>query len=160
MVRASQAKGAPMRCLGKFVLALLVFALAAPAFGATTGPLFGIVPDADGKPLPGVAVTITSPALQGSRSATTNVAGEYNLPLLPPGGYRAEYSLSGFETVSREDIVVSLEHTTRVNVTLTLTRVSEAVTVSAERVVVDPTQTGVQQNFKEDYLKYGSIGRS
>jgi hypothetical protein len=149
-----------MRFLQRFVLALFVLALAAPVFGATTGTLFGIVSDADGKPLPGVAVTITSPALQGSRTATTNAAGEYNLPLLPPGSYQAEYALAGFETVSREDIVVSLERTTRVNVRLSLTKVSEAVTVSAERVAVDPTQTGVQQNFKEDYLKYGSIGQS
>jgi len=139
---------------------MLVLALAAPGFGATTGTLFGIVSDADGKPLPGVTVTLASPALQGSRTVTTNAAGEYNFPLLPPGSYRAEYVLAGFETASREDVIVSLEHTTRVNVTLSLSRVSEAVTVSGDKVVVDPTQTTLQQNFKEDYLKYASIGQS
>ena len=149
-----------MRTLQRFVLAMLVLALAAPGFGATTGTLFGIVSDADGKPLPGVTVTLTSPALQGSRTVTTNGVGEYNVPLLPPGSYRAEYVLAGFETASREDVIVSLEHTTRVNVTLSLSRVSEAVTVSGDKVVVDPTQTTLQQNFKEDYLKYASIGQS
>lgn len=149
-----------MRTLQRFVFAMLVLALAAPGFGATTGTLFGTVSDADGKPLPGVTVTLTSPALQGSRTVTTNGAGEYNVPLLPPGSYRAEYVLAGFETASREDVIVSLEHTTRVNVTLSLSRVSEAVTVSGDKVVVDPTQTTLQQNFKEDYLKYASIGQS
>jgi carboxypeptidase family protein/TonB-dependent receptor-like protein len=147
-----------MRSFATLVLAVLV--LATPAFGATTGTLFGIVTAADGKPLPGVAVTLTSPALQGSRSVTTNAAGEYNAPLLPPGAYRVEYVLAGFETITREDVVVSLEQTNRVNVTLSLSRVSESVTVSGDKVVVDPTQTGVQQNFKEDYLKYASIGQS
>ena len=149
-----------MRSFQRFLLASFALAIAAPGFGATTGTLFGIVSDADGKPLPGVTVTLASPALQGSRVVTTNAAGEYKAPLLPPGSYRAEFSLAGFESLSREDIVVSLEQTTRVNVTLSLTKVSESVTVSADKVVVDPTRTGIQQNFQEDYLKYASVGQA
>lgn len=146
----------------RFVLAtlILVLSLAAPAIAATTGTLFGTVSDTDSKPLPGVGVTVSGPALQGTRTVATNTAGEYTFPILPPGSYRTEYVLSGFENIVRANIIVSLEQTTRLNVTLSVAKVAEAVTVSGDTVVVDPTQTNIQQNFKEDYLKYASIGQA
>src|SRR5690348_10320649 len=107
-----------MKVRSTMLALLLLLAAATSAFGATTtGTFLGIVTDADGSALPGVTVTVSSPALQGTRTATTTAAGEYNLPLLPPGTYRAEYDLSSFEKVVRTDIVVSLDQTTKVNVT-------------------------------------------
>jgi protocatechuate 3,4-dioxygenase beta subunit len=69
-------------------LLLLLAGAAAPAFAATTGTLFGTVTDGDGSALPGVTVTVSSPSLQGTRSAVTSAAGEYSFPILPPGVYR------------------------------------------------------------------------
>src|SRR5512138_1723734 len=140
------------------VPALLAFTVAAGAFGATTGTFFGAITDSDGSALPGVTVTITSPVLQGSRTATTNAAGEYNFPLLPPGEYRAEYTLASFETVVRTGVVVNLDQSTKVNVTLALARVAESVEVTGESVVIDPTQTNTQVNLKEDHLQHATVG--
>jgi outer membrane receptor protein involved in Fe transport len=136
------------------VLALLPFS----AFAATTGTLSGVVTDGTGAALPGVTVTVTSPQLQGSRSAVTNETGGYTLSLLPPGTYRAEFVLGGFDTIVRENVRVSLDTTTDLDVPLALGAVSEAITVTAEAVVVDPTQTTVQQNFGTQHLKYATIG--
>jgi len=137
---------------------LLVLPVASP--GGTTGTLIGIVTDAQGSALPGVAVTASSPTLQGTRTSTTNNAGEYNLPLLPPGEYRVEFAIAGFEKMTRERVVLSLDQTTRINVTLALAAVAEAVTVTADTVVIDPTQTNTRVNFKEDHLKYATIGQA
>jgi hypothetical protein len=126
---------------------------------ATTGSIFGIVSGTDGSPLPGVTVTISSPSLQGTRSVTTSAAGEYTFPLLPPGEYRVESAISGFETQLRDRVVVSLNKQTKINVTMSLSRVSENVTVEGNNVVVDPTQTNTQINLKEDFLKYSSVGQ-
>jgi hypothetical protein len=139
-------------------LALIAFAAATGAFAATTGTLFGTITDADGSALPGVTVTVTSPALQGSRTATTNAGGEYNFPLLPPGEYRVEYALSSFETVVRTGVVVSLDQATKVNVSLALARAVESVEVTGEAVVIDPTQTNTQVNLKEDHLQHATVG--
>jgi len=127
---------------------------------ATTGALFGQVLDADGKPLPGVSVTITSASLQGSRVTTTNTAGEYTFPLLPPGKYHIEAALSGFDSQVRDNAEVSLNKVTKVNIPMSLSRVSESVTVTGTGVVVDPTQTNTQVNLKEDFLKYASVGQN
>src|SRR5215813_4348998 len=139
---------------------LLVCVCATSLAVTNTGTLFGVVSDSEGKPLPGVRVTISAPVLQGVRTATTNAAGEYSFPLLPPGTYRAEFVISAFDTAERSDLVVSAEKSTRVNVTLSLARVTENVAVRGDQVVIDPTQTDLQQNFKEDYLKYASIGQA
>jgi outer membrane receptor protein involved in Fe transport len=143
------------------LIALAIFALAVPSGFAqvsrTTGALQGTVTDNTGAPLPGVTVTVSGPTLQGSRSEVTDAKGEYILPLLPPGDYHVEYSLQGIPTVKKDRVTVSLNTVSRVNVPMTLT-VSETVTVTASQVVIDPTQTTQQQNFKQDHLKYAVIG--
>lgn len=152
-----------LRLLRSAFLILLATGLALPLAAqttATTGSLFGVVTGSDGSPLPGVTVTITSPALQGSRTATTNATtGEYNFPLLPPGEYRVESAISGFESQIRDHVVVSLNKQVKINFAMSLSRVSENVTVEGNNAVVDPTQTNTQVNLKEDFLKYSSVGQ-
>jgi Carboxypeptidase regulatory-like domain/TonB dependent receptor/TonB-dependent Receptor Plug Domain len=145
------------------LLSLAIALLLVPSFGfaqtsSNTGAIMGTVTDTSGGVLPGVTVTVTSPQFQGSRTAVTDAKGEYVLPLLPPGTYKAEYSLTGLKTVVQTGIGVNATVSTRQDAKLSL-GVSETMTVSASRVVVDPTQTTTQQAFKEDHLKYAAIGQ-
>ena len=76
-------------------LALLLTSL--PLFAQLpTGTVAGKVASPEGEALPGVTVTVSSPALQGTRSATTSETGEYIIPLLPPGEYEVSFELEGF----------------------------------------------------------------
>ena len=86
-----------------FVLGLVAAFLAVSpvlAQGIPTGTLTGRV-TSGGEALPGVTVTLTSPALQGARTTTTNAGGDYNVPLLPPGDYKVTFELEGFQRVER-----------------------------------------------------------
>jgi outer membrane receptor protein involved in Fe transport len=145
------------RCLFIATMLLCAAAAAHAQVSRTTGALTGLVTDAQGSALPGVTVTITSPQLQGTRDAITDAQGQYTFPLLPPGTYNASYALSGLRTITRENIAVSLNQTTKINVPMQL-EASETVTVSGNQVVVDPTQTQTQQNFKQEHLEYGVVG--
>jgi hypothetical protein len=146
------------RCLIITTILLCITSAAVAQVSRTTGALTGIVTDGiQGNPMPGVTVTVTSPQLQGTRDAVTDAQGQYTLPLLPPGTYTATYALSGLRTITRENITVNLNQTTKVNVPMQI-EVSETVTVSGNRVVVDPTQTQTQQNFKQEHLEYGVVG--
>jgi len=148
-----------MRFTVRIAVALIaLLALPLTAFGQTTGNLFGVATDGTGATLTGVTVTVTSPNLQGSRSAVTSASGEYQLQLLPPGNYRVEFMLDGFDTIVKENVHVSLNTTTRQDAVMALGAVIEAITVTAESVVIDPTQTTVQQNFGAQHLKYATIG--
>ncbi|MBV9493520.1 MAG: TonB-dependent receptor [Acidobacteria bacterium] len=146
----------------RFKAALALLCLLIPVIGVaqtspTTGALIGRVTDTSGAVLPGVTVTITSPQLQGTRTSVSDENGQFIFPLVPPGTYRAEFTLSGVKSQIREGIQVAATQSTTQNVQMSLA-VSDTVTVTASQVVIDPTQTGTVQTFKEDHLKYASVG--
>ena len=58
-----------------------------PAFAqtvsATTGAINGKVADESGGALPGVAISITSPSMQGARTTVSGVDGSFRFPAIP-----------------------------------------------------------------------------
>lgn len=117
---------------GRALALCLVLALAAvvPVLGQglPTGTLTGRVTANDGTALPGVVVNVSSSSLQGTRNAVTSAAGDYNLPLLPPGEYQVQFDLEGF---------VSLERTVKISAAQNLKLDAEMATAAvAEEIVV------------------------
>ena len=49
--------------------------------------------------MPGVTVIVTSPALQGQKSTTTNAQGDYIFKSLPPGAYKVRFAIAEFSTL-------------------------------------------------------------
>jgi len=86
------------RHLGVAALIVLVAASGAFAQGSQTGALSGTVQSSDKQPLPGVTVTVKSPALLGVRTAVTDTNGGYIFKGLPSGDYKVSFELSGFGT--------------------------------------------------------------
>jgi hypothetical protein len=82
----------------------IVFFAVAPAWAqTTTGRLMGTTVDASGAVLPGVTVTISSPALIGGPQVKpTDETGEFSFLLLGPGDYTVRAELSGFVTQERQ----------------------------------------------------------
>ena len=96
------------------VAALVVAAfLPARALAQQTGTLAGTVRDAQGAVLPGVAITISGPALAASRTATTGEGGAFSFAALPPGVYEVTYELTGFSGLKREGVRVQVAVVTR-----------------------------------------------
>src|SRR5258708_40257848 len=75
------------------------------------GRLSGTVTDSQGAVMPGVTVTVTSPALIGVQSTVTEANGKYLFPSLPSGTYKLNFELSGFQKVNRENINVATGQT-------------------------------------------------
>lgn len=130
------------------VLSLLV---AAAAFGQTSASLTGTV-TADGVPLAGIGVTVTSPALQGERSVTTTEAGTYLFSALPPGAYDVAFRLSDGREVKKHARLV-LAQTARVDVneaTITVTAapppVLETPQVATNLTLAEVERLPVQRN--------------
>jgi hypothetical protein len=124
------------------ILALSVCALLAalPIFaqGLPTGTLSGHVASPDGQAMPGVTVTVTSPSLQGSRSATSNGNGDYLLPSLPAGEYQVVFQLEGFQEAKRAT-KISAAQEVRVDIDLQLTGVSEQIVVTGANETISTT---------------------
>jgi hypothetical protein len=147
------------------LLALLVaLSFSVPAFAqgggaSSTGTIQGRVTDSQGAVLPGVTVTATSPALIQPQTTVASETGNYRFPAVPPGTYELSYELSGFNTLKRSGISITLGFTANVNVELALATLQETVTVSGASPVIDTSTTRVQQNFKMEQLQGLPNGR-
>lgn len=131
--------------------ALLVigFATAAHAQGVQTGILQGTITDGSGLVLPGVTITVTSPALQGPRSVVSDGNGVYIFRGLPPGRYDVAFELGGFGTV-RQATTVDLGLATALDATMRVAGVAETVTVTAETPsALNTTTGGMNYDYEE-----------
>ncbi len=142
-----------------FVLSTLLAAVAAAAFAQTTGGIVGRVTDEQEGGLPGVTVEARSPALQGSRTATTDEIGFYRLTLLPPGDYTVSFTLSGFAPETRSGVAAALAKDTTLNAVLR-PAAAEEITVTAEVPVVDTTSTSLGANLDARAIQTLPTGRN
>ena len=87
---------------------VIVLVLApAPIWAQQQASIQGKVTDETGGALPGVTVTVASPALiEQTRIGTTDGTGNYNIISLANGTYSVTFELPGFNTMVREDIVM------------------------------------------------------
>src|SRR5262245_11526944 len=116
----------------------------------TTGNASGTVKSGDGSALPGVTVTGTSPALQGSRVAYTGGNGDYILRGLPPGKYSVKFEMSGLASATKT-VNVELGQTAVLDVTLSPETKTEVITVVASAPsALTTTQLGT--NYKQDQI--------
>ena len=138
----------------KIVALLAAVVLAAVPLRAQTNPtgtISGKVTDQEGLPVPGATVTVQSPALQGTRSATTSANGDYIIPFLPAGDYEVTTELTGFKTIKQRTRVSPTESVT-VSPTLSVSTVSETITVTGHVTEEFGQKAEVATKFKQDLI--------
>ena len=122
----------------------------------TSGGLTGSV-TTEGRPLPGVTVTVSSPSLQGTRTTVTGDGGAYSFPSLPPGNYVVAFDLAGMQNVQNR-VQINVAQTSRADATMRVAAMSEAMTVTAASPIVEtPT---VASNFKVDQVNELPMNRT
>ncbi len=130
---------------------IMIVAVAGGVYAALTGVIGGKIEDSAGNPLPGVTVTITSPNLQGDRTAYTNENGVYRFPELPPGAYELTAEMMGMKTIKYPEIDVKVNKTTQINLQMAMTEVSMTIEVTADAPVVDVTTTTQAVNIEKEF---------
>jgi hypothetical protein len=144
--------------LAVVVTAVLAVSSSALAQGLQTGTLSGIVKDPDGLALPGATVTVTSPALQGDRKAVTDAIGAYTILGLPPGEYAVRFQFAGTADV-QQTTTVPLGAVAKLDATLKLAAIQEAVQVTADATPPALAQTQISRNFTAELINSLPIGR-
>ena len=118
----------------------------AHAQGSVQASIAGVVRDSSGAVLPGVTVEASSPVLiEKSRSAISDDTGRYRIVGLTPGTYTLTFTLQGFNTVRREDIVLAGSLTATIDVEMRVGSLEETVTVKGESPIVDVQSTKQQR---------------
>jgi outer membrane receptor protein involved in Fe transport len=130
------------------------------AQGFQVGNIAGVAADQTGGALPGVTVTVTHTERGLSRSEVTDAQGRYRFAALPLGVYRVEATLEGFAPTKLASVRVEADKTTTTDLTMSLAAASEAITVTAEAPVVDPTNTTTTTRLSTEEYEKAPIGRS
>lgn len=113
----------------------------------------GVVRDGSGAVLPGVTVEASSPALiEKARTVVTDGSGQYRIVDLSPGRYQVVFTLAGFKTVRREDVVLEGTFSAQINVGLEVGALEESVTVTGVTPTVDVTNNRTQFVANRDIL--------
>jgi hypothetical protein len=133
----------------KLLCACFVMALgmcfASTAWGQATGSFSGTVLDKSGSPMSGATVTAVSQSTGVSRSAKTDDAGHYLIPLLPVSIYTVRAEFAGFKTAETKDLRLQIDEARELNFTLGPSTVTTAVEVSASAVAVETTNPSLGQ---------------
>jgi hypothetical protein len=124
------------------ILALAVGALgfAPRAFAqATSGTIAGRVVDKSGGPLPGVTISAAQKDTGYERTTVTAADGAFRLPSVLVGTYTVKADLSGFGTVTVDDVKVDVATTRNLEITLAQSAVQESITVVDEAPLIANT---------------------
>src|SRR5437762_11440644 len=137
-----------LRRLRGVAAGLFLFGMSAAVFAQTDAGIIGTVTDESGGVLPGVTVTVKSPALQvPSMSNVTDTKGEFRISPLPIGTYTVEYGLQGFSGVKREGIRLTVGFTAKVDAQMKVGALEDTITVSGQSPVVDTQSTAPTTQF-------------
>jgi Carboxypeptidase regulatory-like domain/TonB-dependent Receptor Plug Domain len=124
---------------------LLTFAFspvfAAAAQNGNSAPVHGAVTDPTGAVIPGATVHLTNPVSGLDRTATTDAAGQFEIPNVPFNNYQVAVSATGFGPL-RQAVDIHTVVETTLNLVLQIAAASQTVTVEAsasDLVENDPT---------------------
>ncbi len=136
-----------MRLLSGLLFLLLAGTFATAA--AQTGSIFGTITDAEtGEPIPTVNVV-----LQGThKGGTTDIDGNYIIPLVAPGGYDLRASYVGYKVFLKTDVQVEADERVRVDLQLepTVLALGEEIVIIGEKPLLDVEETSTTRIIGAD----------
>jgi hypothetical protein len=114
----------------------LLFTVCAKA-QTPTAEITGSVLDNSGAVIADAAVSLVNPATGAQRTTTTNSAGNYDLPAIPPGNYNLTIEKQGFAAEVRNNIQLQVAQIARFDTILKVGNVSEKVEVTGGAPVLE-----------------------
>ena len=130
-------------CLLGIVVSAAPFAVAQAAL--SFAQLNGSVLDAGGRAVVSAQVTVRDLDTNQTFQSTSNTAGFFVVPNLPPGKYNLTVSVPGFAKYQQTGITLTVGQVATVNSTLKVAGASELITVTTEAPLIEPTKTEISQ---------------
>ena len=146
----------------RLLVVMLVFVSVAQLraqFGTAT--LSGTVADPTGASVPSAQVTLEGELEKTARQTTTNTAGLYVIPAVPPGTYRLVVKASGFVPQTLTDIVLTSGQGSTLNVQLTVASTTTQVSVHAAAPLLETTTATVGSEVTaQQFTSLPMLGRN
>jgi hypothetical protein len=124
------------RLTASFITAVVLAVPFAASAQTERGTITGVVVDSTKAAVPGVSIKVINTATNAATNIVSSDSGTYSAANLPPGTYKIEATLQGFQTSNVEGIILNAGTTARIDVTLNLGSVTESVNVVADNQTV------------------------
>lgn len=119
------------------VAALLTACVSSSNAQQITGAINGAVVDQQGALVPNANIKATNVATGFTRTSQSDSAGNYNIQYLPVGGYTVTVEAAGFKKFVQQNMVVTVDQTQSLNVTLAVGAESQTVEVTTAPPLVN-----------------------
>ncbi len=131
-------------------ICLIILVTFATLSAGTTGKISGKITDSTtGEDLVGANILIEGTVM----GASTDIEGEYYIINIPPGNYTLKASMIGFTSYTVTNVKVSVDQTTRIDISLTEQSIEmAAVVVSAEKPIVRRDLTSTEAKISGDQI--------
>lgn len=129
------------------MFAVIGFSAITTSAQAVYGSVAGAVTDSAGAAVPGATVTITSNTRQTSDTVMSNQDGNYVKERLLPGTYTVKVEKQGFKSGVSNNVTVSVDTQTKIDVSLEAGQVSEVVTIEGGGELLKTDRADVATTF-------------
>jgi len=107
------------------------------------GTISGAVTDPSGAVVPAASVQVQETSTGTVSRTVSDAAGQYVVPFLLPGTYNITASASGFETLTRNGVILQAQDHLIINLALTVGSTSQTVTVTGAAPLLDTANGSV-----------------
>jgi hypothetical protein len=141
-------RAVPLRLLSLLLIVAGVLCIAPRlAWGQAfvNGAISGTVADNSSAVIPGVTLTLSNLGTGAKSKAETDAIGFYRFLDLPPGNYGLQAEKAGFNMFTRQPIVIEVNNTVRIDITMQVGAVTQVVEVTAETPLLQPETSSLGQ---------------
>ncbi len=119
---------------------------------AISATVTGYIADPTGAFVPGATVAIVNQDTGFTRSTETSAEGAYTFPGLPVGTYEITVTKTGFQTYKQSGIILLVNQTARLDVTLQLGGVAQAIEIVGQAPLLETETSGRGQVVEQRRL--------
>ncbi|MBY0373372.1 MAG: TonB-dependent receptor, partial [Bryobacteraceae bacterium] len=131
------------------LIALLAIIPSALTAQAVYGTIVGSISDASGAAIPGAKVTITDTGRNVTNSVSSNDSGNFTQRFLIVGRYRVRVEAQGFKAFQQDNIAVSVDSETRLDIKLEVGDVTQTLEVTAEAGILKTERSDVSTTYSD-----------
>lgn len=131
------------RAVAPLILLCACLCVEAARAQSITGAVTGTVRDPSGAVVVGTEVRLINSGTGIIHRAVTDAAGNFRFLLLPSGTYNIEAGGGGFKTFRREGIIVEVDRSLAVPITLEVGQVTETIEVSGGTPLLEPNTSSL-----------------
>jgi len=117
------------------------------------GSLVGTVEDQSGAIVPNAKISITNKATGFSRDTVTDDGGRYSAVSIPGGNYTVKATASGFKTLTRSNIDVTVNTVARIDLKLEIGAITDTVTVEASAAVLKTDKSDTSSEISQKVIQ-------